>query len=165
MMLQYLRPTNLQHWIAAAPPKSSYYSDADQVMLEDESGRIRITGSALHKQDLFTGRNQPWAISANLIGIVVAIKGRENANGDFEVDDMCFAGLPDQSLRSLDVQSEWESSCPAVVDDTGNGEYLALTSGLNVGDNAHDDLYLQLLAEYLTGQLGDDKAGHCALYT
>src|SRR4051812_46122399 len=41
--------TNAQHWIAAPPPRETYVSPSgvNEMMLEDESGRLRVTGDAL----------------------------------------------------------------------------------------------------------------------
>lgn len=49
-------------------------------MLEDESGRIRLVG-------------QP-VLTANLVtGVILGALGAETANGDFEVVDICYAGM------------------------------------------------------------------------
>jgi DNA polymerase delta subunit 2 len=50
-------------------------------MLEDESGRIRLVGEHLEHQTLVTG-------------VIMAALGMETSNGDFNVVDCCFAGLP-----------------------------------------------------------------------
>ena len=46
-----------EHWVAGPPPRQSYYSTAEdvQVMLEDESGRLRLTGVMLRTNLLVTG--------------------------------------------------------------------------------------------------------------
>jgi hypothetical protein len=46
-------------------------------MLEDESGRIRLVGDRLQAEILVTG-------------VIMAVLGMENPNGDFEVVDICF---------------------------------------------------------------------------
>jgi len=52
-------------------------------MLEDESGRIRIVGERLKSITLVTG-------------IIAGILGVETAAGDFELVDICFAGMAPQ---------------------------------------------------------------------
>ena len=52
-------------------------------MLEDASGRIRLVGNPLKVARLVTG-------------VIIGVLGMENPNGDFEVVDMCDAGLAPQ---------------------------------------------------------------------
>lgn len=40
-LTRMLRP---QHHITAPPPRKKYHSASDEVMLEDESGRVRLVG-------------------------------------------------------------------------------------------------------------------------
>lgn len=53
-------------------------------MLEDESGRIRLVGERLRSAQLVTG-------------VIMGALGLETANGDFEIVDFCFAGMPPQA--------------------------------------------------------------------
>ena len=53
-------------------------------MLEDESGRISLVGDSLKDARLVTG-------------IIIGALGMENPNGEFEVVDICDAGLAPQS--------------------------------------------------------------------
>lgn len=50
-------------------------------MLEDESGRIKLIGKILTDAQLVTG-------------VIVGVLGVDTSNGDFEVVDLCFAGMP-----------------------------------------------------------------------
>jgi len=52
-------------------------------MLEDASGRIRLVGDPLKAVRLVTG-------------VIIGVLGMENPNGDFEVVDVCDAGLAPQ---------------------------------------------------------------------
>ena len=52
-------------------------------MIEDESGRIRLIGYRLNKANLVTG-------------VIVGALGMETGDGDFEVADLCYAGMPPQ---------------------------------------------------------------------
>jgi DNA polymerase delta subunit 2 len=68
-------------------------------MLEDESGRIKLVGDRVSEERLVTG-------------VIVAALGMETPAGDFEVVDMCTAGLAifaeEEILRSdsMDVDME-----------------------------------------------------------
>jgi DNA polymerase delta subunit 2 len=53
-------------------------------MLEDESGRIRLVGDYIRDAVLVTG-------------VVIAALGIETPNGDFEVVDICCAGMAPHS--------------------------------------------------------------------
>jgi DNA polymerase delta subunit 2 len=124
--------------------------------LEDDSGRIRLTGNKLKTVDLVTG-------------CIVAVMGTENANGEFEVIDLKFPDLPPQPERwalseppsknagmnqekgtskrkNNDVEMTDRSS-------SGNGGKIALVSGLEFsGTDTTYAMELDLLLEYLLGE-------------
>jgi DNA polymerase delta subunit 2 len=52
-------------------------------MIEDESGRIRLIGDRLKKANLVTG-------------VIIGALGMETGDGNFEVADLCYAGMPSQ---------------------------------------------------------------------
>lgn len=64
-----------------------YISEEDYVVLEDNSGRIRLkrpiddSSSGFHPDRFVTGA-------------IVALKGIVDKNGFFEVKDYCYAGIP-----------------------------------------------------------------------
>ena len=60
-------------------------------MLEDASGRISLVGDPLNDARLVTG-------------VIIGALGMENPNGEFEVVDVCDAGLAPQS--SVDQPSD-----------------------------------------------------------
>lgn len=62
---------------------AKYKSDADVVSLEDESGRVEISGHCLNRELLVTG-------------MIVGILGKEVATGVFEAIDVCLPGMADQ---------------------------------------------------------------------
>ncbi|KAI8372381.1 DNA polymerase alpha/epsilon subunit B-domain-containing protein [Choanephora cucurbitarum] len=110
------------------PTPAKYRTDADVISLEDESGRIEITGSCLNKEFLVTGA-------------VIGVLGKEVTRGAFEVMDICLPGMAEQEpLRKKGNQDE--------------ANYAAILSGLHVGGKDQDDLRMQLLADFLTGELG-----------
>lgn len=53
-------------------------------MLEDESGRIVLVGDVIKSAQLVTG-------------VILAALGMETPSGEFEVVDICFAGLAPQT--------------------------------------------------------------------
>ncbi|KAI3396458.1 hypothetical protein diail_12178 [Diaporthe ilicicola] len=150
-------------WISAPTSVAKYFGDDDRdaIMLEDDSGRIRLTGSVLQSVMLVTG-------------CIIAVVGTENANGDFEVIDVKFADLPPQpdrwalseppkndsngaskgkkSVKSEDIQMT-DASVP------GNSGKIAIVSGLNfAGDDTSYAMELNLLLEYLLGEALDPSA-------
>lgn len=52
-------------------------------MIEDESGRIQLVGDRLRKANLVTG-------------VIIGALGMETSDGDFEVADLCYVGMPPQ---------------------------------------------------------------------
>ncbi|WOK95852.1 DNA polymerase delta small subunit isoform X1 [Canna indica] len=100
----------------------------DHLILEDESGRVKLAGSLLDP-------------SAFVTGIVVALHGHETSEGDFFVQDLLEAGLPPQIERPLS---------------SGEDRYVVFVSGLNIGSNTFNPLQFQLLVDHITGYLGDE---------
>ena len=97
-------------------------------MLEDESGRLRLTGGALQGKGLVTG-------------VVVAVLGTETANGDFQVLEPKIPGLPAQKP----------------LPEGAAGKKVAIASGLGISGSIHEGLETHLLAEYLVGEAGGDS--------
>lgn len=142
-----LEDISKEHWIAGPPPRQSYYSNEldTQVMLEDESGRLRLTGAMLQTTLLVTG-------------IIIAVLGTENANGDFEVLDMQIPNLPRQPQRweRDEAKSATEGKMDVNGKDVGSKK-IAFISGLDISGTRADTLRLALLGEYLLGEaLGSD---------
>ncbi|TVY93109.1 DNA polymerase subunit delta [Lachnellula willkommii] len=138
------------HWISAPPPRQKYLSPSgdDLIMLEDESGRLRLIGSAMSNEMLVTG-------------CIIAVMGTENANGDFEVVDIKVPDLPPQPER-------WHTSPPSSTktkdededmdkpEPVSNGKKIAIVSGLGFsGTDASHSLELNLLTEFLLGEALD----------
>lgn len=76
------------------PPRQSYVSAEDILLLEDESGRILLCGDAISKDSLVTG-------------VVLALKGKALFSGDFQVDDLCFPEFPSQTPLRGKHELEW----------------------------------------------------------
>ncbi|KAH8726252.1 DNA polymerase-like protein subunit delta-2 [Phaeosphaeriaceae sp. PMI808] len=146
-----------EHWIVAPPIRTTYTSSTgeDEMMLEDESGRLRVSGDSLN--------------SHYVTGCILAALGTEQADGSFQVIATQYADLPRQPQR-------WEREDAALSqakqekpkrDRAGK---LAIISGLNItgnDDDANDnDLALQLLIEYLTGEAtGPPHQAHASQIT
>ena len=104
---------------------------SDFLILEDETGRVRLAG--LTPGELVTG-------------IPIALRGAIVHGGEFLVEDYCVAGFPPQP----DIPLEF----------TENSAYVALISGLNLGHPETNDLAVSLLVDYLGGMLGSrDEQG------
>ncbi|KAJ2506408.1 DNA polymerase delta small subunit Cdc1 [Coemansia sp. RSA 2049] len=133
------------HWIAdpivAADEEGDgrYRTHESAVVhLEDESGRIRLVGKEMAKVTLASG-------------VVAAVLGAETPSGEFDVAELCFAGMPDAQPPLPQAPSG------------GNAEYVAFVSGLNATIDQPVTLEMQLLAEYILGSLGsEDTQRACA---
>jgi DNA polymerase delta subunit 2 len=115
-----------EHWIAAPPAREKYITadGQEQIYLEDESGRLRLTGENLLKQLLVTG-------------CIIATLGTENAAGEFEVLDVKVADLPEQ---------------PARTQQAGKAGKIAIISGLGIAGDGGDTVLLDLLSDFLLGE-------------
>lgn len=110
-------------------------------MMEDESGRLRLTGNFLRSTQLATGA-------------IIAALGTEDANGDFEVIDIKVPDLAPQPQR-------WESNAPengSHVTGKDHGK-IAFVSGLGITGTSSDTLALGLLTDYLLGYTGVSSDG------
>ena len=148
-----LEDISKDRWISAPPPREKYLSpdDQDLMWIEDESGRLRLVGTILQTIMLVTGS-------------IVGVMGTENSDGAFEVIDVKLPDLARQPQRW-----EMEDGDAALTNGTSNkrriserpggntGRKLALVSGLGITGEEGDLLRIDLLMEYLTGEVsGDD---------
>jgi len=124
-----------EHRLIAPPPVEKIRTPGqDSIMLEDSSGRIRLVGPAIS-----SGR---WSFTT---GVITGVLGAETKAGDFDVIDICFAGMPEQS---------------GPVNQDG-GSWVAITSGLEFGGGTDsEDVRFTLLADWLTGELGGPESQH-----
>ncbi|RAK80648.1 DNA-directed DNA polymerase delta subunit POL31 [Aspergillus fijiensis CBS 313.89] len=127
-----------ENYTLAPPPRPTYQDPAHpeltQIMLEDESGRLRLTGNSLSSTQLATGA-------------IIAVLGTENANGDFEVIDIKVPDLPRQPPR-------WErDEVDSAQKESSKGK-IAFVSGLSITGTSSDTLALELLTDYLLGYAG-----------
>lgn len=107
-------------------PMDCYIDDSDELYLEDEVQRIILVGNV--------------KASEYVTGITTAIIGQEKEedHGKFYVEEMFELPLPSQD------------PLPSLRDDL----WIALISGLDLGETNDDLVSLQILVDYLTGTLG-----------
>ncbi|KAL4913454.1 DNA polymerase alpha/epsilon subunit B-domain-containing protein [Aspergillus aurantiobrunneus] len=129
------------NFTTAPPPRRTYQDPAHpeltDIMLEDESGRLRLTGSKLRTVQLATGA-------------IIAVLGTENANGDFEAIDIKVPDLARQPQR-------WERDETPPAGESKKGK-IALVSGLGITGTSSDSLSLELLTDYLLGYTGSSSS-------
>jgi len=130
------------HTIPAPPPPEKIHSQDDRIMLEDESGRIRLIGKILEDTQFVTG-------------VIVGVLGAETSSGDFEAIDLCFPGMAPQAGENDRMDSDDISGTPTDSDTGAGNEYVAFISGLDIGSSPASEAQTQVLADYLTGACGD----------
>lgn len=96
-----------------------YCTPEDKIFLEDEHGRMMLTGKNLPEFQLITG-------------LVIGVLGGQNRLGDFEVLDVCYPS-------TADVKSQLSPQ---------KGK-IALVSGLLLDKNANSTGSLALLSDFL----------------
>lgn len=111
--------------------KMHYFSDDDEVFIEDETGRIKIDLSECT-------RDCSYLVS----GVVCALRGQMGRKPVFEVEDFCFAKVLTEPM-------------PAV-----SNKILAFVSGLELGNPSVDpDLY-SMIELFLNGSLSMDDCSY-----
>ncbi|KAI0050000.1 hypothetical protein FA95DRAFT_699604 [Auriscalpium vulgare] len=135
------------HSIPAPPPPNKIHSADDSIMLEDESGRIQLVGDPLKKTQLVTG-------------VIAGALGVETNSGEFEIFDLCFAGMAPQGEDDEDDEDGMDVDEPSSApSEQESQEYVAFVSGLDLGSSAASEAQTQMLVEYLSGEQGgpDDQ--------
>eukprot|EP00906_Rhabdomonas_costata_P018357 RCo026823 len=124
---------------------TTYHSDTDQSILEDESGRMTLTSAA---EAAVTA-----ALSQLVTGVIIGVKGVWKKSANFLVDDLTICGVPPQA-----------HSVPPALTARPPPQYLGLVSGLQLlGGSAGGALkgsppwVLQLLGDFLCGVAGDTE--------
>jgi DNA polymerase delta subunit 2 len=128
-----------EHWIAAPPPRETYTGAGEQVMLEDESGRLRLTGASLSSVVLVTGA-------------IIAVLGTENRDGDFEVLDLQTPDLPRQPTRWERDDGDAAIKGKSLMQKRSPSGKVAIVSGLAFSGDEGDSLAADLLLEWLLGE-------------
>lgn len=109
------------------------------MMLEDESGRLRITGLTIARNSFVTG-------------CVIACLGTEQADGSFNVIATQSADLPRQPQRWERDTSSAAVKGKNIKQKREKSGKVAFVSGLEITGSADDDISLDLLMEYMTGE-------------
>jgi len=107
----------------------NYASEDDQLILEDESGRVSLRGAVLPVGRLSTGT-------------VISVLGTVDGQGILHVTEFMHAGLAPQK--------------PLAMPAGGGDKYLLLASGLGIGGKSNM-LPLKLLVDFVCGHLGGGK--------
>lgn len=154
-----LKPQVLQDLVAdvnlsAAVPAQAWRDPRrDVIQLEDESGRICIVGNKLLEHTLCTGT-------------VVAVLGSETSSEEFDVIDIIYPGSSKLGPKSLDPEDSFTKDASNCHELDGNEDfdhskqeadkYIGLVSGLDISGSYASSSMLDLLSEYLTGELLND---------
>ncbi|KAL9661614.1 hypothetical protein QQ045_026438 [Rhodiola kirilowii] len=115
-----------------AKPQNFMHLD-DYLVLEDESGRVKLGGTIM----------LPFVY---VTGVVVALHGKETSSGEFLVLDVMEAGLPPQ----MDLPNK-------LTESPREDKYVVFVSGLSIGSSKSNPLQFQLLVDHITGCLGDEQ--------
>jgi len=110
--------------------RKRYVHKTDVLFLEDNTQRIVLTGAIAPK--------------GSVTGTVVCAWGKEVQGGRFEVTEWSFAGLPAQLTSDI-------------AEPLHEDKYVAIMSGISLGDANFDPMHLQLFVDLITGQLGSLK--------
>ena len=136
-----------EQWLAPQPVRSKYVDYAkDELYIEDQSGRVKLVGDAI--------RGGTALRSMLITGVVAAVLGTETRAGDFDVVDAVFASLPTPAPSKPLIGAKNGRTKSEHADD----QWVVLMSGLAIGGESalESELSMQLLVEYLTGELGSD---------
>lgn len=117
----------------AVATRARLVSPSDSLVLEDDSGRVQL--------QLSPAAAARFPVSYFVSGVVVAVRGHEDAQGQFYVDDFVLPGLAPQPA-------------PRARAPGPGPRYVAVVSGIRTGDPAADPLAAQLLVDFLTGAAG-----------
>ena len=105
---------------------SNFTQPSDVAVLEDEGGRVSLVGDHID-------------VGKCVTGVIAAVKGTVLESGDFQVSDMCYAGMAPQKP----------------VPDSTEDAYVALMSGFSLGGDAPNNiLKIQMMLDYCSGVLG-----------
>ena len=140
-----LKPSILDEYgkdltLGATIDAKKFTADDDALVLEDEGARVKLVGAAADPRQFVTG-------------VVMACRGKVVQDGEFEVSETCFPAPAPQ--KPFPVAEKKKDEAPAAASSPPPGQYVALVSGLRVGNpKASDPAVLELLLDYLTGNLG-----------
>eukprot|EP01069_Polyplicarium_translucidae_P011955 Polyplicarium_translucidae@DN4599_c0_g1_i1.p1 len=128
----HLKPSVLAEYMKELQldaPVKSYVSNSDFLLLEDDSARVTIAKGGIEA-------------GAVVSGLVVAIRGAQNAAGEFEVSAWTLPELPANG------------ALPPPLQPAEDEPLVAFVAGLRVGHPMTDPLQLFMLRNFLTGAEG-----------
>lgn len=115
--------------------------------IEDESGRVRLVGPRIKEE-----REKRGGL---VTGVIMGVLGVETGGGDFEVVDLCYAGLPSVFKPAANGSHKEKEDAMEVDGEEKEKTWVALVSGLSIGaETALLDMKVQLLVEWLMGEGG-----------
>ncbi|KAG8711180.1 hypothetical protein FRC09_020743 [Ceratobasidium sp. 395] len=132
------------HALAAIPARTKRTSESDSVVLEDESGRVALTGDILAKENLVTG-------------VTVAVLGFEGPAAAFEVQEIVYPGLAPPSL--IPNSSPNEPSCCAFLSGLHFGDFgfgMPVNTNGEKGGKTDSSVALSLFLDWLSGEGGSE---------
>lgn len=139
------------HWNEVPPARAKYKSPngVDVMMLEDESGRLRLSGKIFSTLGLVTG-------------CVVAVLGTENREGEFETIDLRVPDLAPQlprwSFGGRPTPEQADVKRRRINPESGKQTPLvAIVSGLGIQGETGSGLMIDLLESYLLGELAHHR--------
>lgn len=138
---------------SSSPSSETVCRPSDQLFLEDESGRVALTGTDVHTY---------------CTGVVVGIQGKVDQKGNLHVQTI-VPPVPLSPTPPADVNSS--SSIDGGGDDVpitlsepaGLTPHLLLVSSLLCGDPSVSSLPREMLVGYLQGQFTDDASKVCRI--
>ncbi|PWN20536.1 hypothetical protein BCV69DRAFT_282748 [Microstroma glucosiphilum] len=168
-----LQDLTREQYLPPLPPVSSYSDPTtDHIYLEDESGRLRLVGPILSDE----AHRGSW-----ITGTVGAFLGTEMETGEFQVQDVCWPGLPERQSgtkglgasgagKNKKVKLEEDESARGSRKGGEEDEYVVLLSGLDLGGSsaegdegaaagqedlgfASNEMRLSLLSEWIGGEI------------
>lgn len=132
---------------------ANYCRDDDSLLLEDESGRIRLDCSKADSARVRTSTDR------FVTGVTLGVKGSLLETGVFAVQELVQVG--DTVLQTALSGKGAAEAVPLPVNGGAGRKYVLLASGLQVGaagtdvTTAASHLFsLQLLVDFVTGRLG-----------
>jgi DNA polymerase delta subunit 2 len=143
-------------------PAGHFTSDDDSLLLEDDSGRMNLQNALQTvpqnspqegSEKLSQERSElPPAMPVHALctGLVVAVKGTVQPDGDLLVADWCAAGLPAQPQAPPATLAK-----PLAKPLTAPRGSVLLVSGLLAG-GSHDPFPTRLFLDHLAGYLGGE---------
>ncbi|QRV75077.1 DNA polymerase alpha/epsilon subunit B [Ceratobasidium sp. AG-Ba] len=133
------------HSLAATPEHTKRTSESDSVILEDESGRIALTGEALAKEHLVTG-------------VTIAVLGYESESTKFEVEEVVYAGLAPTAHIPHNTPNDSTYCaflCGFYLGDFGSGTPVPPKSQVASWNDTAGSLSLFL--DWISGESGSEK--------